>query len=172
MVSIVIGEIQNNMINLIANQLIKELKAKNSKIAFAETITGGGLAKAIIEIPGASDIIDYSVVVYSNESKIEQLKVNKKTLETNGAVSEQTVYEMAIGLRNLSHANINVAISGIAGPSGCSVLKPVGMTCVAIDINGLIKTYSFIIKGNERKEIINNAIEICLKLVIDSIKFD
>lgn len=157
------------MIYLVANKLVQILKDKSLRIAFAETITGGGLSKAIIEVPGASKVIDYSVVVYSNNSKIEQLGVKPSSLSRYGAVSEQVVYEMSIGLAKLSHADINVAISGISGPDGGTQEKPVGMMCVAINNNSNIKKITLHIDGMGRKEIIRNVIDTTIRLIIDTI---
>lgn len=91
----VIGGIQNSA----------RLGKKDIKISFAETITGGGIAKEIIKIPGSSRVIDFSLTTYSNQSKIDFLKVSENTLINFGAVSEETVEEMVKGLVEISHYN-------------------------------------------------------------------
>jgi nicotinamide-nucleotide amidase len=111
----------------------KLLKEQDKKVAFAESCTGGMLSSMIVDIPGSSAVLDMSVISYSNESKIETLHVKKETLDTYGAVSEETVIEMAEGLLDISRACITVAISGIAGPDGGSDDKPVGLIYVCLN---------------------------------------
>ncbi len=111
----------------------KLLKNQGKKIAFAESCTGGMLSSMIVDIPGSSSVLDMSVVSYSNESKMETLNVKKETLDTYGAVSEETVIEMSKGLLDVSRAHISVAISGIAGPDGGNADKPVGLIYVGLN---------------------------------------
>ena len=102
------------------------LKSKNLKLVTAESCTGGLVAAAITSIPGSSEYFDRGFVTYSNIAKHEILSVKSKTLKKNGSVSINTVKEMALGALHNSNAQISVAISGIAGPSGGSKTKPVG----------------------------------------------
>ena len=112
--------------------VFKLLKERGKKIAFAESCTGGMLSSMIVDIPGSSEVLDMSVVSYSNESKAETLGVNEKTLTAHGAVSEQTVMEMARGLLNISRADIAVSVSGLAGPDGGTEDKPVGLVYICL----------------------------------------
>ncbi len=100
-------------------------------VTTAESCTGGGVAAAITDIAGSSGWLDRAFVTYSNEAKMEMLGVQAKTLEAHGAVSEQVVIEMVQGALEHSNATLGVSISGIAGPSGGSVEKPVGTVCFA-----------------------------------------
>lgn len=98
----------------------------------AESCTGGYLAHLITSIPGSSNYFKGSIIAYSNEVKMNQLKVSPQTLETYGAVSEQTVAEMVKGAVQLLEADVAVAVSGIAGPGGGSPEKPVGTIWIAV----------------------------------------
>lgn len=102
------------------------LKTQGKKIACAESCTGGWIAQAITEIPGSSAWFDRGFVTYSNLSKMEMLGVTEKTLEIHGAVSEEAVREMASGALKNSAADVSIAVSGIAGPDGGTLEKPVG----------------------------------------------
>ncbi len=105
------------------------LKARGWMLALAESCTGGMAAQAITAIPGSSAWFDRGFVTYSNAAKMELLEVPPATLEQTGAVSEQTAQAMALGALRHSHANIAGAITGIAGPEGGTVEKPVGTVC-------------------------------------------
>jgi len=107
-------------------ELISVIRQKKLKIGFAESCTGGLLSSVFSSVPGVSDIFQGSIICYSNDIKLNILKVNAKTLEQFGAVSEQTAREMAIGAQKILAVDIVVSISGIAGPSGGSKDKPVG----------------------------------------------
>ena len=107
------------------------LKSKGLTLATAESCTGGWAAKVITDIPGSSHWFDRGFVTYTNIAKQEMLAVNENTLAEFGAVSEQTVQEMAEGVIQHSHADIALAISGIAGPHGDTPQKPLGMVCLA-----------------------------------------
>ncbi len=96
-------------------------------LATAESCTGGGIAQALTDISGSSAWFERGFVTYSNVAKAEMLGVRLSTLETHGAVSEATVREMAAGALQHSHAQVAVAVSGIAGPTGGTPEKPVGM---------------------------------------------
>jgi nicotinamide-nucleotide amidase len=112
-------------------RLGQSLKEKELKIVTAESCTGGGIAQAITEIPGSSVWFDRGFVTYSNLSKIQMLGVKQSTLEQYGAVSEQVAIEMVAGALLNSDADLAVAVTGVAGPGGGSVLKPVGTVYIA-----------------------------------------
>lgn len=101
------------------------------RLVTAESCTGGWLAKAITDLAGSSTWFDRGFVTYSNEAKIELLGVRQKTLDMHGAVSEETAREMAAGALANSRADIAVAITGVAGPDGGTVDKPVGTVWIA-----------------------------------------
>lgn len=102
------------------------LKRTGVKLATAESCTGGWIAQAVTAVPGSSAWFDRGFVTYSNESKIEMLGVSTPTLAHHGAVSEAVVREMAQGAIRGSHAHVSLAVTGVAGPDGGSVDKPVG----------------------------------------------
>ena len=115
----------------LAKQLGAALKAKGYTLVLAESCTGGLVAQAITSVAGSSAWFDRGFVTYSNLAKIEMLEVSSQTLEKFGAVSEQTAREMSQGALKNSHANIVGSITGIAGPDGGSIEKPVGTVCFA-----------------------------------------
>ena len=98
--------------------LIKLLTKKKLKISFAESCTGGLLASSITSISGASKVFNLGLITYSNQAKIKVLKVNKNIIRKYGAVSYQCCLEMVKNLSKISKANINISITGIAGPKG------------------------------------------------------
>lgn len=109
----------------------KLLLARRMKLAAAESCTGGWLSKVVTEIAGCSDWFDCSFVAYSYEAKESMLGVSRVTLEKYGAVSQETVVEMVRGALSRSRANVAVALTGIAGPSGGTPGKPVGTVWLA-----------------------------------------
>lgn len=107
------------------------LKAKALAMAAAESCTGGWIGQAVTMVPGSSKWFDRGFVTYTNEAKQEMLGVSAETLKKFGAVSEQTVREMAAGALKASRAQISVAVSGVAGPDGGTPKNPVGTVCIA-----------------------------------------
>ncbi len=110
----------------------KLLRARNATLAVAESCTGGLIADLLTDVPGSSDYFTYSAVTYANQAKIKILGVGLKTLDSHGAVSEETAKEMARGVRRLSGATYGLATSGIAGPGGGTETKPVGTVCIGL----------------------------------------
>ena len=115
----------------LATQLGHALSADKAMVATAESCTGGLVAGAITAVAGSSAWFDRGFVTYSNDAKIEQLGVSRETLASYGAVSVQTAAEMAAGARRASNAQWAVAVTGVAGPGGGSIEKPVGLVCFA-----------------------------------------
>lgn len=111
----------------LAEAVLSEARAKRLKLVTAESCTGGLVAGALTAIAGSSDVFDRGFVTYTNEAKIDDLDVLPDTIAEHGAVSEATACEMAEGALDYSNANISVAITGIAGPGGGTVQKPVGL---------------------------------------------
>jgi len=110
-----------------ARALLDLCRARGLKIVTAESCTGGLVAALLTEIAGSSDVVERGFVTYSNDAKQELLGVRAQTLAARGAVSEPTAREMAEGALNASHADLAVSVTGIAGPGGGSVEKPVGL---------------------------------------------
>ena len=116
---------------LLANQVLAAFKKRGLTLAAAESITGGLIGHVLTEVPGSSEVFLGGVVAYHNRLK-EQLGVPKRTLEVEGAVSEATAKAMAAGIRAQTGADVGVAVTGIAGPSGCTKTKQVGLTYVGV----------------------------------------
>ncbi len=122
-------------------ELVELLIDKGYKMSCAESCTGGLLASNIVEVPAASQVFDMSFVTYANEAKVLLVDVLEETIKTYGVVSEEVAQEMAIGCAKRAKANIGVGISGIAGPTGATPTKPIGMVCFGFYLNG--KTYTY-----------------------------
>lgn len=116
---------------LLAEMLGARLKSLNLRLVLAESCTGGGIAQAVTEVPGSSNWFDRGFVTYSNAAKVEMLGVRQATLDSHGAVSAETAREMAAGALEHSHADLALAVTGIAGPDGGSEEKPVGVVFIA-----------------------------------------
>ncbi|MBB4187926.1 nicotinamide-nucleotide amidase [Sinorhizobium terangae] len=114
-----------------AREIITDLTARNLKLATAESCTGGLIAGALTEVAGSSLVVDRGFVTYSNDAKIQMLGIELATLAAHGAVSRETAVEMARGAVSHSGADIAVAVTGVAGPGGGSVEKPVGLVYFA-----------------------------------------
>ncbi len=112
------------------------LRAGSATVATAESCTGGLIAHRLTNVSGSSDYFRFSAVTYANTAKVEWLGVSSATLDAHGAVSEETVREMAEGLRRVSGADYGIATSGIAGPTGGTAEKPVGTVWVGIAAPG------------------------------------
>ena len=117
--------------NSIEERVVALLKEKGKKIATAESCTAGYIPKRLTDIPGASEVFECGIVSYSNDIKTKLLGVSPKTLETYGAVSEQTAREMALGAKHVSGADIAISTTGLAGPGGDGVL-PGGLSFAAV----------------------------------------
>ena len=115
----------------LAQQVGEVLKARALMLVTAESCTGGWIGEAVTMVPGSSEWFERGFITYTYISKREMLGVKTETLEKHGAVSEPTVKEMAAGALAASHAQIAVAVSGVAGPSGGTPDKPVGTICLA-----------------------------------------
>lgn len=115
----------------LARRVIAENAAIGRKVAVAESCTGGLVCAALTEIAGSSAVLDRGFVTYSNEAKMESLGVPRDIIDTLGAVSVATAWAMAQGALKHSHADVAVAISGIAGPDGGTEQKPVGLVVFA-----------------------------------------
>lgn len=120
-----------------AEAVLSAARARGLTIATAESCTGGMVAAALTEIPGASDVFERGFVTYSNAAKIEALGVQPETLARHGAVSEPVAREMALGALAHSRADLAVSVTGIAGPGGSGV-KPEGRVCFAVALRGAI----------------------------------
>merc|ERR1711991_461777 len=127
--------------NELVTQLINKCRAKNYKLAIAESCTGGLISAVITSVPGSSDIFECSFITYSNISKKKILDVSENNLNLYGAVSKEVVIDMINGLRKKNNSDILLAISGIAGPGGGTINKPEGLVWVSYALkNQVLKT--------------------------------
>lgn len=153
--------------NQLAAQVGAELHTHGMMLATAESCTGGGVASAVTEIAGSSGWFDRGFVTYSNQAKVDMLGVSPDTLARFGAVSEATVREMVAGALRNSQAQIALAVSGIAGPGGGTVEKPVGTVWFAWGIKeGVSVARLFQLAGN-RTEIRTQAVHIALQGIVE-----
>ena len=146
------------------------LKKKKLKISIAESCSGGLISYNLTKLPGSSKYFIMGVVCYSNESKIKFLKVKKKTLLKYGAVSMETCKQMCENLLKISKSNIAVSITGIAGPGGGTVKKPIGLVYIGIATKQTIKINKFIYdKKLSRNNIQKETLKSSLKIINDNI---
>lgn len=138
------GEDETSLEEVIAKILV----SKNFTISTAESCTGGLIASRLVDYPGISDVFMEGSVTYSNEAKINRLNVKKETLEKFGAVSEETAKEMAEGIAKTSGTNIGLSTTGIAGPGGGTIEKPVGLVYIGLYINGTVQVKKLELSGN------------------------
>jgi nicotinamide-nucleotide amidase len=147
------------------------LKQRGWMLALAESCTGGAAAQAVTAVPGSSGWFERGFVTYSNAAKMEMLGVSAKTLDAYGAVSEQTVREMARGALGHSHARIAAAVSGIAGPDGGTAEKPVGMVCFAWTAEQHLSSATLHFRGNRekvRQQAVDYVLLAILRLTLDA----
>ena len=150
---------------------VKVLKEKGMVMACAESCTGGLIAKRITDVSGSSSVFNCGIVSYSNDIKERVLGVNRETLEKFGAVSEQTVREMVVGVLKISGADIAVSVSGIAGPMSDNTSKPVGLIWLAVsdgkttDVKCLNNTFIDNVRENNRISASNEALNLILQKV-------
>lgn len=142
----------------------EQLKGLGWQLSLAESCTGGLIAHRLTNVPGSSEYFWGGVVVYSNDAKRSLLNVSAETLERFGAVSEQTVTEMARGVQELSGSQTAIAVSGIAGPSGGSPQKPVGTVWIGIAVLDQVSAHSYRFFG-EREQIKSQCAETALWLL-------
>ena len=146
--------------------ILSLLKSKGLTIAIAESCTGGKLTSALVKHSGASDVVDSGIVTYSNASKIRETAVKSETLQTYGAVSHQTCKEMVKGIMAKTGASVGISITGIAGPTGGTAEKPVGLVYIGIGVNDEIYTIENHFTGN-RENVQDRAVIKALKLLYD-----
>ncbi len=150
--------------------LIKILTNKKLKISLVESCTGGLLASSITKISGASKIFNLGLITYSNQSKIKVLKVNKNIIKKYGSVSHQCCLAMVDNLSKISKADINVSITGIAGPKGGTKNKPVGLVYIGVKKGNKITVNKCLFKSKKRSSIQKATVKKALDLVLRVVK--
>ncbi|HUO03032.1 MAG TPA: CinA family protein [Rhizomicrobium sp.] len=148
-----------------ARDLLDAARAKNIRIATAESCTGGLIAGLLTEIPGSSDVVERGFVTYSNEAKEEALGVPAALLRKYGAVSDQVARAMADGALRHARAQLAIAVTGIAGPGGGSADKPVGLVHVALADGHNIVSHEFRFGDIGRSEVRLATVKEALKLL-------
>ena len=153
---------RDQMLEILA--LLDNLKKAKAKLVTAESCTGGLLAAAITDFNGVSAFYERGFITYSNESKTEELGVPAELITKHGAVSAEVSGAMAEGAIKNSRANVSVAITGIAGPTGGSAEKPVGLVFIATSYNGKTEVHKLNFSG-DRDEIRHSAVDKAVDLL-------
>ena len=149
-------------------QIVRKLQEKRYTITTAESCTGGLLAGRILNVSGASEVYMEGYITYSNEAKERILGVKHETLETHGAVSKETAEEMALGAARAAKADVALSTTGIAGPGGGTVEKPVGLIYISCFLNGEVQVRELRLHGT-REENRQGTVTETLKLLNDSL---
>ena len=154
----------------LSQKIVRLLTKKKLNISFAESCTGGLLSSTITSINGSSKVFTIGLITYSNQSKINSLKVPKNIIRKLGAVSYETCLSMVRNLSKISKTNISVSITGIAGPNGATKKKPVGLVFIGIKKGNktLVKKYLF--KSKKRTSIQKAAVDKSLNLILSFLK--
>ncbi len=148
-----------------AKKVVVLLKKKNIALSIAESCTGGMLAQVITSISGASRIFKFSIVTYSDQSKNKFLKVPLKIIKKYGSVSKQCCRLMVSNLSKISNSKLNIAITGIAGPTGGSKIKPVGLVYIGIKKGNKTQINEYLFKNKSRAYIRINTVKKSLDLI-------
>ena len=157
-----------DIISINAAEIVTSLKQSGMRICCAESCTGGMIAAAITDIAGSSAVFSRGFVTYSNQAKINMLGVKPETLNLYGAVSGQTVSEMASGAITASEdeADFAVAVSGIAGPDGGTVEKPVGLVYICVLKKGEVGQVTRYVFDGDRQSVRTQTVENALKTIL------
>ena len=150
--------------------LIRILTKRRLKLSVAESCTGGLLASSIISVSGASKIFNLGLITYSNQAKIKILNINKNIIRKYGAVSHECCYAMVNNLSKISKANINVSITGIAGPKGGTKQKPVGLVYIGVKKGNKVQIKKCLFKSKKRTFIQRTTVKKALDLVFRVVK--
>ncbi len=153
----------------LTQKLVNFLNKKKLKVSFAESCTGGLLSSYITSISGSSKVFTLGLVTYSNQTKIDILKVPKKIIIKHGAVSYETCLSMVKNLNRISKTNISVSITGVAGPKGGTKQKPIGLVYIGVKKGNKILVKKFLFKSKKRnliqKATVNQALKMILKII-------
>jgi PncC family amidohydrolase len=154
----------------LSKKIVKILARKKLKISIVESCTGGLLSSAITSVSGSSKVFTQGLIVYSNQSKIKVLKIPKKTIRKFGTVSEQTCLTMVKNVSKICKTNMSVSITGIAGPSGGTKKKPVGLVYIGIKKANKIDVNKYLFKNRGRSYIQKAAVNKSLELILSVLK--
>ena len=155
---------------LLSKKIVNRLIKKKLTISTAESCTGGLLSSIITSVNGSSKVFDLGLITYSNRSKINILKIPKKIIKRYGTVSKQVCLAMVKNVYKLTKSNISLSITGIAGPSGGTKNKPVGLVYVGIKKDDKTKIKKYLFKNKGRYYIQKAAVDKSLKLIMTALK--
>ena len=155
---------------VLGKKIVNKLIKKKLTISTAESCTGGLLSSTITSVAGSSKVFKLGLVTYSNRSKIKVLKVLKNIIRKYGAVSEQVCLAMVMNLNKISKTGISISITGIAGPSGGTKKKPVGLVYVGIKKRNKIGVKKYLFKNKGRTFIQKTAVNKSLRLILSALK--
>ena len=150
-------------------ELRKIFIEKGLNISVAESCTGGMLAQHLTKYPGSSSYFDRGFITYTNQSKIDELGVNSSVIDEFGAVSLEVASEMVKGVNKKSKTSISIAITGIAGPGGATIGKPVGTVCFGFIVNGELFAEKKLFPG-DRDLIIQSSVNFAIECIFNQIK--
>lgn len=153
----------------LARQLVRLLKLRRMKLGIAESFTGGGVGKRIVDVAGASEVYFEGLNTYSNEAKMQRLGVKELTLKQCGAVSAETASQMATGLISTGNCDVGISTTGIAGPASDNTAKPVGLAYIGVAVGEDVAVYKFNFVG-DRNKITETAINQALFLAYKRLK--
>ena len=154
----------------ISQKIVRLLKKKKLKISFAESCTGGILSSAITSVNGSSKVFKLGLVTYSNQSKTKVLRIPKKIIKKYGSVSYQVCLAMVKNVSKIGETSMSVALTGVAGPSGGTKIKPVGLVYIAIKKGNITKVKKYLFKNKGRSYIQRAAVNKSLGLILSFLK--
>ena len=154
----------------ISQKIVRLLKKKKLKISFAESCTGGILSSAITSVDGSSKVFKLGLLAYSNQSKTKVLKIPKKIIKRYGSVSYQVCLAMVKNVSKIGETSMSVAITGIAGPSGGTKIKPVGLVYIGIKKGNWTEVRKYLFKNKGRSYIQRAAVNKSLGLILSFLK--
>jgi len=156
--------------NFLGKKIVKKLIKKKITISVAESCTGGLFSRTVTSVSGSSKVFDLGLVTYSNQAKIKVLKVPKMIIKKYGAVSKQVCLAMVKSISKISKTNISISITGIAGPTGSTKKKPVGLIYVGIKKNNKISIKKYLFKNMGRSYIQRAAVNKSFELISSTLK--
>ena len=150
----------------LSQKIVNLLRKKKFKISFAESCTGGLLSSTITSISGSSKVFTLGLVTYSNQSKINTLKIPKKIIMKHGAVSYETCLSMVKNLNKISKTNISLSITGVASPKGGTKQKPVGLVFIGVKKGNKTVVKKFLFRSKKRNSIQKSTVNKSLNLIL------
>ena len=156
-------------VNGLNEKVVKMLAERKMTVSAAESCTGGLFAALITNVSGASEVLNESFVTYANSAKMKYLGVKGETLEKHGAVSYETAFEMADGLRKNTGADVTVGITGIAGPTGGTKEKPVGLVYIGCAVRSNVYVEKNVFSG-DRQQVRRQAADRAIGFALECIK--